>query len=194
MGEIWRTSDTHFGHQKVSDIRGFRDTNAHDSAVFESIADLVKPSDTLIHFGDVSIEGTWQLGLDYMRALPCTLVLVVGNHDRIFANERTRAKYWPEYASVFTGGIYQHTRERLSGRSFVQQHFPYWPNDRNEPRYEQFRVPNLGLPIVHGHTHADEVHEFPNHFHVGWDAWKRPVAQNELIEWLETLPEIREVR
>lgn len=194
MGEIYRTSDLHFSHDKVVEIRGFRSRGEHDAAVFDSIASVVKAEDTLINFGDNSIEGTYRVGLDYMRSLPCKLILIIGNHDRIFPEKRDRDKYWAEYAEVFTGGIYSFTRERLSGRSFIQSHMPYWPNDRNVARHEQDRVPNLGLPIVHGHTHQEDVYEFPNHFHVGWDAWRRPVAQNELISWLETLPPVREVR
>lgn len=195
MAEIWRTSDLHFGHPKVSEIRGFSSTGEHDAAVFESLLEHVKVEDTLVNFGDNSIEGTWRLGLDYMAALPAARkILIIGNHDRLFGQKRDRYQFWEHYAEVFTGGIFQYTRERLAGRSFMQSHFPYWPYDRNEARMEQDRVPNLGLPIVHGHTHQDEVHEFPNHFHVGWDAWKRPVAQNELITWLETLPAIKEVR
>lgn len=193
MGEIYRTSDLHFGHDKVAEIRGFSSAAEHDAAVFESLLHLTA-ADTLINFGDNSIEGTYKLGLQYMAALPCTLILIIGNHDRIFPEKRDRAKYWGEYAEVFTGGIYSYTRERLAGRSFIQSHFPYWPNDRNVARMEQDRVPNLGLPIVHGHTHQEDKHEFENHFHVGWDAWRRPVAQNELISWLETLPPVREVR
>lgn len=196
MGEIYRTSDLHFGHEKIAEIRGFSSTAEHDAVVFQSLLDVLKPEDTLWNFGDNSIEGTWRLGLEYMRALPCERkILLIGNHDRIFPEKRDRAAYFAAYAEVFTGGIYSYTRERLSGRSFIQSHFPYWPNDRHVARMEQDRVPNLGLPIVHGHTHReDTAHEWPNHFGVGWDFHKRPVAQNELISWLETLPATREVR
>ena len=196
MAEIYRTSDTHFGHNKeeIWRARGFRSVGEHDAGVFDSLASVLTAEDSLIHFGDVGIEGSWELALDYMRALPGRKTLIIGNHDRIFENKRDRAKFWPAYAEVFTGGIFGMTRERLAGRSFVQSHFPYWPNDRVVARHEQFRAPNAGLPIVHGHTHSEDRHEWPNHFGVGWDAWRRPVAQNELIEWLLTLAPIKEVR
>jgi len=196
MTEIWRTSDTHFGHglEAIWGARGFHSVGEHDAAVFESIASVVKASDKIIHFGDLAIEGTWELGLDYWRALPGKKVLIIGNHDRIFGNKRDRDAFFAAYAEVFTSGIYSFTRERLVGRSFIQSHFPYWPNDRVVARHEAFRQINTGLPIVHGHTHSTDVHEWPGHFGVGWDAWRRPVAQGELISWLETLPAIKEVR
>src|SRR5690606_8522532 len=64
---------------------------------------------------------------------------------------------------------------KLAGRDFLLSHFPYQGDHTDEPRYRQWRLPNLGEALLHGHTHrADQgVHQetFALEGHVGLDAW-----------------------
>ena len=48
--------------------------------------------------------------------------------------------------------------------------------------------PTWGFPLVHGHTHGTERHYTPNMMHVGWDAWDRLVSEDEVADWLHSLP------
>lgn len=58
------------------------------------------------------------------------------------------------------------------------------------PRYEQWRLPDMGTPLLHGHTHSAEKVSTSAltapQIHVGVDAWGlRPVALKEIVELLE---------
>ena len=75
------------------------------------------------------------------------------------------------------------------------------PRDRGEPRYPQWRLPNEGARLLHGHTHgaeratvdAEDIYTLASaapvrriytsrEIHVGWDAWARPVADHVLAD------------
>ena len=48
------------------------------------------------------------------------------------------------------------------------------------PRYMQWRLPDMGHFLLHGHTHSTEKRTSAREIHVGWDAWRRMVAEHEL--------------
>ena len=67
-------------------------------------------------------------------------------------------------------------------------HFPY-TGDHGEDRYPQWRLPDLLVPLIHGHTHGPEkVTRTPAgtlQIHVGIDAWRRPVAEHEIVDLIK---------
>lgn len=67
----WVISDTHFGHNKLVELCG-RPEDFSDR-ILANIERMVKPSDVLIHLGDV----TWGT----IPKFPCKTILVRGNHD-----------------------------------------------------------------------------------------------------------------
>jgi calcineurin-like phosphoesterase family protein len=103
---------------------------------------------------------------------------------------------------------------RIGGRDVVLSHFPY-TRDREATRYPQWRLPNVGTWLLHGHTHGEErvtrrfrsevvgvvpeTYGFRHRYtlesevHVGWDAWKRPVADYEVAELIRTAEEAERV-
>lgn len=181
--EIYHVSDLHFDHDLVAKLRGFESGAAMSAHIMEVLSATLKPGDRLINHGDNAIEGTWQQGLNYMRSLPGKKHLLIGNHERIFPQKRDAHKYFREYAEVFDS-IQLFSRHRLGGVEYLMGHMPYWPNDRHTARLEQWRPADTGLPLVHGHTHSEEKHEWPRHMNVSWEAWGRPVTQGEIHEWL----------
>lgn len=190
MAEVYHSSDFHFGHDNpvIWESRGYESAGHMDSAIMDSLLSTLKRGDRLINYGDNAIEGTWQHGLDKMRTLKSAGVILelrIGNHDRIFPAKRDSHKFFREYADVFDN-IQLFQRAKLGGIEYIQAHMPYMPYDRHTARLEQYRAPNLGLPVVHGHTHSTVAEDFPNHFGVCWDAWKRPVSHNEVLDWLRT--------
>lgn len=191
MAETYHASDFHFGHDnpKVYEPRGFQSSGEMDAAIMETLFKTFRPGDKLINYGDNSIEGSYALGLSKMKAIRSmgvTLELRIGNHERIFPGKRDSHKFFREYAEVFDN-IQLFQRARLDGVQYIQSHMPYWPNDRHEARLRQYRPVDDGLPIVHGHTHSKNPHDFPRHLGVCWDAWGRPVTQGEIIDWLRSL-------
>lgn len=197
MSNVFFTSDIHIGHKLVSGHRGFYlpavdeslplevNTAAHDEHVAAEWDRVVRPDDQVFVLGDVSINGS-QAVLDWIAARPGRKHLITGNHDPVHPMRSKSEKLLPHWLQYFDT-ISPFSLRKLGGHSFLMSHFPYWPGDRGEPRFEQFRLPNLGLPLLHGHTHSDEKHEFENSLHVGWDAWGTLVPQQTVLEWLETL-------
>lgn len=191
MPEMYHASDFHFGHDNevIYKARGFHSAGEMDAAVMDSLYSVLRKGDTLINYGDNAIEGTWQHGLEQMRAIKSigvTLELRIGNHDKIWPDKRDAARFFREYADVFDN-IQLFTRAKQDGINYIQSHTPYWPNDRHTARMQQWRPADLGLPIVHGHTHSTEAHDWERHMHVGWDAWRRPVTHGEILDWLRTV-------
>ena len=206
MSNVWYTSDLHIGHKLVAASRGFTkmvpyvappgeeqfdarvsgpDTEAHDAHLAAVWDSQVKPEDTVWVLGDISINGG-QHALDWIEQRPGTKRLITGNHDPVGPHDRRAPrlmKHWMQYFD----SIQPFMRLKLEGINFLLSHYPYWPGDRGEPRNEQYRVPNLGLPLLHGHTHSNEILEFENSFHVGWDAHGTLVPQEVVQVWLKTL-------
>ena len=53
-------------------------------------------------------------------------------------------------------------------------HFPYSGDHSEESRYDQWRLPDFGVPIIHGHTHSSEIlSHSPNgtpQINIAWEA------------------------
>lgn len=199
MGNIFYTSDLHIGHKFVAGLRGFwdedevvelrdvvealPDSKAHDEWLADIWDSTLKSGDQVYILGDISINGG-QHALDWIGQRPGTFHLIAGNHDPVGPWDRRSSKLMRHWLQTFET-IQPYLRKKLNGQDFLLSHFPYWPYDRHEARYEQYRLPNLGLPLLHGHTHSREQFEFPNHLHVGVDAWEgRLVPQEFVQQWL----------
>lgn len=90
----------------------------------------------------------------------------------------------------FFDSIQLHAKKKIAGKEVLFSHFPYWAYgdgpERPTARYEQWRLPDLGMPLCHGHTHGkDKSHE--NMLHVGVDAWGRMVSLDEIADWVRSL-------
>ena len=51
---LYLTSDTHLGHAKVAELRGYANAETHDLAVMHSYAETLTPNDDLWILGDIS--------------------------------------------------------------------------------------------------------------------------------------------
>lgn len=211
MGNIFYTSDLHIGHKLVSGLRGFwdednmtptgrfkhgeeiidvaQDTNSHDAWLAAIWDSTVRSQDQVYILGDISINGG-QHALDWIGERPGIKHLIAGNHDPVHPMDRRAAQRLPLWSQYFET-IQPFMRRKLEGRNFLLSHFPYWSwgdgPGRPEARYEQYRLPDLGLPLLHGHTHGTE-REHGNMLHVGVDAWEgQLVPQQTVHEWLLSL-------
>jgi len=111
--------------------------------------------------------------------------LVAGNHDRcspMFRQAHSQQRRWLEHFA----SVHAFARRRMHKTDVLLSHFPYrGEGSRDIPdRHTQYRLPNEGLPLVHGHTHDPEqrlTHDRGTPMlHVGWDAWQRPVSLHEV--------------
>lgn len=201
------------GHRLVSRIRGFidenrteeykeeivfaADTEAHDAKVAENWDSTVRERDVVFVCGDISINGN-QRALDWMKARPGTKILISGNHDPVhpgfFRNAHKKVAAWRE---VFVD-IQPYYRISLLGQVVLLSHLPYSGTgaegkrdngEEVEERGKQWRLPDLGMPLIHGHTHGPERAHLSDkmtpELHVGLDAWDlNLVPQSTVLEWL----------
>jgi len=172
--ETWFTADLHIGHKLIADKRGFPDPAAHDDALATHWDATVAPADTMWVLGDISGggRGSQQRALDWMAARPGIKHLVAGNHDGVHPMNPDAHKLMSTYLEVFAS-VQQSAVRRLAGRDLLMSHFPYLEsrsNDETISRFDQWRLPDLGSWLVHGHLHSSRqlgVHSI----HVGLDAW-----------------------
>lgn len=213
--QVWFVGDPHVaGHRLVARIRGFvdesgteehrgetvflADTNEHDRTLAENWDKVIKPNDIVYVLGDISINGK-QPALDWFKERPGVKILISGNHDPVhpgfFRNAYKKVAAWRE---VFVD-IQPYYRLSLLGRVVLLSHLPYsgtgaeGKRDNGEEvpeRGSQWRLPDLGAPLIHGHVHSQErAHvsdEGSPQLHVGLDAWDlKPVPQSVVLDWLE---------
>ena len=188
MSRVWYTSDLHFGHMLVADIRGYSHPTGHDLAITEEWQRIVKKDDTVYVLGDIATSG-YAYALDIIKHLPGRKHLIAGNHDPVHPMHRqTAAAKQREWLDTFET-IMPFARKRLNRIEFLLSHFPYeaWGDgERPGSRYNQYRLPDMGMPLIHGHTHGTE-REHGHQMHVGWDAWNTLVPQETIIDWLENI-------
>lgn len=206
---VYYTSDLHISHRLVSGLRGFSkmgpyvptdggetfdvlvnvpNTEAHDAHLAAVWDRTVNEDDQVYVLGDISINGG-QHALDWIEARPGSKHLITGNHDPVGPHDRRAPRLMKHWMNYFDS-IQSMARRKLDGRNFMLSHYPYWSYgdgpERPTARNEQYRVPELGLPLLHGHTHGQE-RDHGNMLHVGWDAWGELVPQDTVQEWLYTL-------
>lgn len=206
---IFYTTDIHIGHSFVARTRGFfkearkpvpwapePDISAHDAWLADLWDSTIKENDVVYVVGDISINGG-QHALDWVGARPGHKVLISGNHDPVhpadYRSFRRVFRRWLDYFDIIT----PYSVQKLVNTKFIVSHFPYSGTGSEghgvEERYTQYRMPDLGMPLVHGHTHGPEVRHTSDkgtpQLHVGIDAWRRLVPQEEIIAWLEDVKE-----
>jgi len=189
------TSDTHFGHANIIRYcdRPFKDVSHMNEAIIERWNSVVSNDDTVYHLGDVAL-GPWDQWDSVLTRLNGHKILIVGNHDRIFAgeSEKHRERFTPVYTQWFGALLPDLTVDLENGHTVNLSHFPYEADHMDKARYMEFRLPDKGRTLIHGHTHLDSVISRSNagtlQIHVGQDAWDfTPVSEDQIIALVEGL-------
>lgn len=178
MSSVFFTSDLHLGHRKVAEHRGFESIEAHDETIAHNWASTVEPGDLVYVLGDIAVSNP-EHALRILSSLPGRKRLIWGNHDQGHPMYRDAWLKANKYHLAFEG-MAQSARVKVDGIEVLLSHFPY-TRDRAETRFMQWRLPDLGLPLLHGHTHGPETLTLTGggriEVHVGLDAWRMlPVA------------------
>lgn len=183
MSKVFFTSDTHFSHEFVAQTRGFVSAEEHDARVVRAWNSVVSKRDTVWHLGDVGM-GSIKRFRDTLDQLNGTIHLITGNHDEcapgVFRKSHNKQRQWLHHFE----SIQQFQRFKYQDIEFLASHFPYHgEGERHLPeRYPEYRLRDIGLPLVHGHIHSLAARSLsrPREVHVGWDAWGQPVP----LEWI----------
>lgn len=208
------TADLHLGHAKVAELRGFASVREHDTHILSQLAEL-DHWDTLWLLGDISSgkpedERIALALLDQM--VNAEMHLIAGNHDSVSSIHRGGFKRQREWLEVFDS-VQQFGRVRINGSNVLMSHYPYARSGdgpgRGPGRYDEYRLQDTGMPLVHGHTHHTEPHmtrtqrvygppgaspawedrEVPDlqQFCVSWDAHRGLVHESTMNDWIERI-------
>jgi calcineurin-like phosphoesterase family protein len=186
------SSDSHFLHRLVADQRGFASPEEHDEAVVERWNETVRPGDMVWHLGDVGLGNEAGI-LAVASHLNGIKHLIAGNHDRCWPGHRDARKHQRRWLEVF-GSVQAFAKIRVEGRTVLLSHLPYigGGDHTTEERYPQFRLPDEGEWLIHGHTHQAARMDGHRSLHAGLDAWElRPVAEGELAALIRETEEKR---
>ena len=185
MSTVWFTSDTHFGHKRVAELRGWRpeSVDGYNETLIQRWNATVMPEDTVWHLGDVGFgRGLLQL----VQRLNGTKHLVSGNHDEVWPGHRSAHQAQPTWLSAFRT-VQPFAKIRVGDEMVLLSHFPYagGGDHTDVERFTQFRLQDEGMWLFHGHTHSTERITGVNgsrQLHVGLDAWHMiPVDAPTLI-------------
>lgn len=179
MTNVYVTSDQHFGHKLMADIRGFSSVDEHDAYQIDAWNSVVGKRDIVYQLGDVFLGRTSELE-SVISQLNGTIHLITGNHDACWPAQKRSQAFAKRFLSAGFDSIQQYITLTVRGRGrFFLSHFPY-----NKPylRDSQYRIfspnPTPGMVLIHGHTHSsdkiDRLSPAPA-IHVGIDAWQKPV-------------------
>lgn len=181
MTAIWFTSDLHIGHPMVSGLRGFSDTAIHDAYLADIWDATVRSVDQVWVLGDlVGRRGDEQRGLEWVAARPGIKHLIAGNHDACHPLHSQAHKAQRLYLEVFES-VQQSATRKILGQRVLLSHFPYLADHTAEARYLEWRFPDTGRWLLHGHTHSS-AQQRGRELHVGVDAHGlAPVS----LHWVE---------
>lgn len=160
-------SDLHFQHVKVSSSRGFATPDEHDEVVIRNINKMINDTDDLFILGDVAMNANglgWQHNLNLVDRLRGHKHLVPGNHDRCAVNNSRNFQYQAEFLKHFES-VNDFLRLSAKGQRIMVSHYPYYDEGTmvyregasNANKYQQYRLPDRGHILIHGHTHSSEL-------------------------------------
>lgn len=176
-GDIYFTSDTHFGHANIIKYcnRPYNNIHEMNKDYTETWNSIVKPRDTIFHLGDFSFNAD-----RYVNKLNGSIVLIIGNHDK-----PKHFKYFDSVADHLSMMIGEF-KCFLTHRPINRDH--KYPKDL-EP---DFSVLDRFTYVISGHIHERNKIEGKN-INVGWDIWKKPIHINELISYMRSLKLRKEI-
>lgn len=190
--EVYYTADTHWNHRNMATLqwRPFATVADMNDALLTAWNETVRPNDIVYHLGDWSM-GPAAEGLAFVQQVHGTVHLITGNHDAPWAGNRDALKVQRQWLDAGFASISPFARRRIEGRNVLLSHFPYEGDHRTgrigEDRFNQFRLRDEGLPLVHGHVH--DLWMFRGRqMNVGVDMWGwKPVHTDTVARWVSTL-------
>ena len=150
MNKSYVISDTHFGHKKLVEIRGYTTIEEHDRDLIEKWNSIVTDNDTVWHLGDVYFGGAKNHAM--LGELRGIKRLVLGNHDayplEIYQQYFRRIYGAAPYKDCLLTHVPVHTQQM--GRRFrLNVHGHMHSHILNDPRYVCVSVEQTdGYPVL----------------------------------------------
>lgn len=212
MAEFW-IGDTHFGHERVSKLRGFKTTQEHDNVIIEQIS-VLNPGDRLWVLGDISggrrDEENYAIEIfkKLREELEIETHLIAGNHDSVSSIHRNGFKQQDRFREGFDS-IQVQGRFNMYRESIIMSHYPYAASGdgdgRDTVRYLEWRIQDTGKPLMHAHTHQNHPFSLANienvtrierdgleynSMCVSWEARRGLTTEVDVTNWIKTRSEI----
>lgn len=186
---IYYTSDPHWGHRFVAKLRGFGDdAYLHDQWLQEVYSEAFRAQDVVWWLGDLTMRLTpREASIATTNTNPLAdHRLIYGNHDGGHPMHKDAARHQQTYAKEFRMAQPFAKRKLPEVGEVYLSHFPYSGDHTDGDRFEQWRLPDRGVPLIHGHIHGTErvtrSQAGTLQIHVGIDAWRRPVPEHEIVD------------
>lgn len=184
---VWFTSDHHFNHVSMTEKgwrTGFRSVAEMNDLMVSRWNEVVSTKDQVWHLGDWAL-GDFREGLDMRKKLKGEIHLIPGNHDRCHPAHRDSYKWQKVYFEAGFVSVQPFARRRVSGQNVLLSHFPYAGDRHEEDRFEQFRLQDKGLWLIHGHVH-ELWKRRGKQINVGVDQWDYyPVHLDTIADLVE---------
>ena len=185
------TSDPHLFHPLLANLRGYATPDEFNDAWVDAYNDAVRSQkDRVFILGDLtggSLPAT-QRAINLLARLKGEKHLILGNHDPAHPmyrdSHKRMAMYFPTFASVQL-----HARKSIGGTRVLLSHLPYQGGGDHtaEDRFNQWRLPDLGVPLIHGHTHSDillsKTPKGTIQVNVAWEATCAALVAFEDLQW-----------
>lgn len=184
---VWFTSDTHFGHESMIS-KGWRpqfsSVDEMDQTIIDRWNDTVRPHDQVWHLGDFGMAASWYL-FEVLRKLNGDVHLIAGNHDSVWSGNRDAHKRQRDWLDAGFMSVQSFARRKIGGQHVLLCHFPYSGDHTEGDRYEEYRLNNTGLWLIHGHVH-NEWKVRGQQINVGVDQWGfTPVALETIADMMK---------
>jgi len=149
LEKVFVTSDTHFGHRKISALRGFEGVPEHDAGLQLIWNALVPEDGIVINFGDVSFQNKARTQ-EIMDNLNGTKYVIPGNHD---TTKNLEAWFGDKVLSQLLRIQIIDPKNEARRAQFVASHYPLaaWEGSDH------------GALQLHGHLHSKN-NEVSHHF------------------------------
>lgn len=192
MSRQFFTSDFHLFHGLVMSLRGFDSPDEQMESIRSIWCARVRKQDAVHIVGDLCLSRL-DAATSFIESLPGTKHLYFGNHDAGHpAHSKARgvqARYAPTFASVSAFG-----QVSYAGETLLVNHLPYDDSNDVRPgltgRYGQWRFKDMGMPLVHGHTHTKSVFTRSDlgspQIHIGIDAFPEFATSDDILDVLRS--------
>jgi calcineurin-like phosphoesterase family protein len=153
-GTIWFTADTHLGHKKMAEHRGFGCPTRMTSAMIDAWNARVAPHDWVYVIGDFSFMRN-AATIDVLQVLHGRIVLIPGNHDKNM-NLEVKAHFFSVHAPLIDIKVARPDQEDrpVEERELVRLSLCHFP-------LLVWNMMHAGAIHLHGHSHGSLQHPAP---------------------------------
>lgn len=180
MGQIWVTSDWHFGHDRefIWQPRGFKNVYEMNKEIIKRYNEVVQPDDDVYVLGDLMLNDN-DAGLHAIKQLKGQIHVIRGNHDT-----NARMKLYEQCYNIVE--VCEGKFLDYKGYHFYLSHYPCLSSNFDEDKLLNKRIISLC-----GHYHTQDWYKDINKgliFHAEVDSNNcYPWLLDEIIEKMKGL-------